>query len=174
MYAMIGGQPTPGTIPARGGMRGFKRETGWDIKAGKGIQGATLTLKTLPPVEGTVTCQLINDNDFANWDALVINVLSISPAKQRAAGLPWYYPGHTSIGLTSVVVKHYTPPEHQGKGLYLVSFEIIEWSKPPKTSIVSTVQNTIPTIVIVGQNPEIAALEQQIAQQQALQKGAMP
>lgn len=165
IYYVLAGQTSPGTIPNRGGIRGFKRETGWDIKHGKGTQGATLTLKTLPPVEGSIDHQLITDNDFANWDSFVINKLSISPAKQKAAGLSIYYPGFASIGLTAVVVKHYTGPVHQGKGLYIATVEYIEWSKPPATSIVSTVTGSISLapIEIRGDSPEKIALENQLA-----------
>ena len=160
----IAGQVTPGTIP-RGGIKGFKRETGWDIKRGKGTQGATLTLKTMPPVEGVVTLQLFTDQDFINWDNFVERVLSITPAKQSVSGLTIYYPGFASIGLTAVVVKDYSPPEHQGKGLYHCTIQLIEWQPPPPVSIVSTVKGTItvPEIQITGDDPEKIQLEQQLA-----------
>jgi hypothetical protein len=159
----LGGQNAPGTIP-RGGIRGFKRETGWDKKLGKGTQGATLTLKTMPPVEGEIVSQLFTDADFDNWDTFVAQILSIQPAKQKATGIPIYYPSFASIALTAVVIKDYTGPEHQGKGLYHVKVQLLEWQQPPPVSIVSTVNKvTIPTITITGQNPEIAQLEQQIA-----------
>jgi hypothetical protein len=134
----LGGQNAPGTIP-RGGVRGFKRETGWDKKLGKGTQGATLTLKTMPPVEGEITSQLFTDADFENWDTFVANILSIQPSKQKATGIPIYYPGFASIALVAVVIKDYTPPEHVGKGLYHVKVQLLEWQQPPPVSIVSTV-----------------------------------
>jgi hypothetical protein len=172
---MIGGLTTPGTIP-RGGIRGFKRETGWDKKLGKGTQGATLTLKTMPPVEGEVTLQLFTDQDFADWDQFVSDVLSIQPAKQSAKGLPIYYPGFSSIALTTVVIKDYTGPEHQGKGMYHVKIQLLEWQQPPPKSIVSTVKGaiTLPAITIVGQDPEVAQLEQQVAAERALKQAAHP
>jgi hypothetical protein len=172
MYALIAGIPTPGTIPARGGFKGFKRETGWDVKKGKGTQGAYLTLTTLPPAEGTITFQLLTDADFAQWDALVTGALSISPAKQKANGLTIYHPRFASIGLVAVVVKDYEPPDHVGKGLYLASVELIEWSKPPAVSIVSSVvKTTLPTVTITGEDPEVARLQAQIEQASA---GAAP
>ena len=48
------GISSPGTIP-KGGVKGFKRQTGWDKKKGKGTRGATLTLTSQPPVEGSFT-----------------------------------------------------------------------------------------------------------------------
>ena len=150
MWAFLNGTPTPGTIP-RGGMKGFKRETGWDEKKGKGTKGATLTLTSEPPVKGTIHLQLIGPGglyafggsqpttDFAQWDNFVSRVLSIPAAQQKAQGLSWYYPGTAAIGLTTVVVKHYGGPEYIGKGLYICEIQLIEWTPPPPASIVATV-----------------------------------
>ena len=165
MYFQLRGVPSPGTIP-RGGIKGFKRETGWDKKKGKGTQGATLTLTTVPPVEGSITLQLFTPADFENWDTFVKNVLSISPAKQQAQGLTIYHPQFASIGLTNVVIANYTGPEHIGKGLYHVSIDFIEWQAPPAKSVVATVGQTFPDFPdtdVPPQNPEITALQQQIA-----------
>lgn len=146
-YFTLNGFRSPGTIP-RGGMKGFKRETGWDEKKGKGTKGATLTLKSAPPVKGTITLQLIGpggldafarkSTDFGDWDNFVTNALALDPAKVQAKGLNIWYPSFASIGLTAVVIAHYTAPEHAGRGLYLVHIEVIEWSPPPPVSIVST------------------------------------
>lgn len=165
----LGGQQSPGTIP-RGGIRGFKRETGWDKKKGKGLQGATLTLKTQPPVEGSIALQLITATDFANWDAFVSNALSISPTKQQAQGLAIYHPQFSSIGLTTVVVKNYSAPEHQGKGMYVATVELIEWAPPPPVNITSTVTATkpdVPDAEVPPPDPRIVALQ---AQLQTLQR----
>lgn len=140
---LLAGVTSPGTIP-RGGIRGFKRETGWDKKKGKGVKGAYLTLTTQPPCEGTIALQLFTAADFASWDDFVARALSIAPEKQKSTGLSIYYPGFSSIGLTAVVVKNYSPPEHQGKSLYVVTIELIEWSQPPAVSIVSTPSKTGP------------------------------
>lgn len=143
MFYTLSGVSSPGTIP-RGGIRGFRRETGWDIKAGKGVQGATLTLKDRPPCEGTITVQLLTEQDFADWDNFVSAVLEIPVENQQASGLAIFHPSFGSIGLTTVVVKHYTPPEEVKPGLYYASVEFIEWSAPPATSIVATVNKTAP------------------------------
>lgn len=176
LYFMLKGVISPGTI-ARGGVRGFKRQTGWDEQRGKGTQGATLILKSAPPVKGSFTMQLIGpggfyatgkpSTDFADWDYFVANVLSISPAQQKAEGLALYYPGLASIGLTTVVVEDYSPIQHIGKNLYQVEVSLIEWQQPPKASIVSQPSQTAPDIpekdAPAPVDPRIAALEQQIA-----------
>jgi hypothetical protein len=137
----LSGVPCPGTIPP-GGIHGFERETGWDEKAGKGTMGATLTLKTRPPCRGSITSQLFTPQDFTEWDAFVRAVLSIDSGAQQADGLSIQYPGFSSIGLTVVVVKHWTPIMHVGDGLYQVTVSLIEWSPPPAVSIVATVAST--------------------------------
>lgn len=165
MFFTLAGVNSPGTI-ALGGVHGFKRETGWDIKKGKGTQGATLTLKDVPPVEGKFILNLITDVDFANYDTFVLQVLSISPTIQKAQGLTIFYPALSSIGLTQVVVKHYTAPHEAGKRKYQVEIEILEWQPPPASSVVSTASATKPDGSAKGptpQDPRIAALQAQIA-----------
>ena len=184
LYFRLLGTTSPGTIP-RGGVRGFKRETGWDIKKGKGTKGATLTLKDQPPCHGSITLQLIGpggftsysgqnqsttaSRDFLDWDFFVENVLSINPAIQQGlGGLAIYYPGFASIGLTAVVVAHYTGPEHVGRGLYHCVIDLIEYAPPPAVSIVQTPTSLKPdtngpTPAPKPQDPRIVALQQAIA-----------
>jgi hypothetical protein len=167
MYFTLSGVKSPGTIP-RGGVKGFRRETGWDEKAGKGTQGATLTLKTKPPVKGSITIQLITPQDFTDWDNFVLAVLSIPVTNQQADGLSIFYPQFSSIGLTTVVIAHYTGPEEVKPGLYYVTIEMIEWSPPPATSIVATVAATAPEQdntqnAPPPQDPRITQLQAQIA-----------
>ena len=186
LYFKLLGTNSPGTIP-RGGVRGFKRETGWDIKAGKGTKGATLTLKSQPPCKGSFILQLIGpggfyawggpSTDFAQWDAFAANVLSINPTIQQGlGGLAIYYPGFASIGLTAVVVAHYTGPEHIGRGMYHATIDLIEYCPPPPVSIVATPTSLKPdnpeapggpTPV----DPRIAALQAAIA---AANKASQP
>src|SRR5271165_7029104 len=175
-YFTLSGVASPGTI-MRGGVRGFERETGWDEKRGKGTKGATLTLTSAPPVKGQIVLQLIGpggfyswekpSTDFQNWDNFVASVLSIDPQKQSADGLAIYYPGFAAIGLTTVVVAKYKGPEHQGKGLYHCTIDLIEWTPPPAVSIVSTVSSTAPEQSDADApppvDPEEAALQQAIA-----------
>lgn len=164
MRFKLNGVISPGTIP-KGGVKGFKRESGWDIKKGKGTQGATLTLTTLPPVKGAITLQLFTDADFKAWDYFCTQVLAIPPKAQQEYGLAIYYPAFSSIGLTTVVVAHYLAPEHVGKGLYHTSIDLIEWQKPPPASVVASVASTKPDQNPPGprpQDPRVAALQAQI------------
>lgn len=102
--------------------------------------------------------------DFNDWDSFVTAVLTIPVKAQQADGLAIYYPGFSSIGLTVVVVKHYTGPEPVGKGLFHASIQLIEWSSPPNMSIVQTVaaqKADVPdTTVPQPTDPRVAAAAQ--------------
>jgi hypothetical protein len=175
-YFLLCGVPSPGSIP-RSGIKGFERETGWDKKKGKGLKGATLTLTSAPPVEGTITLQLIGpggfyywggpSTDFAQWDNFVSQALSITPEKQQAQGLAIFHPQFASIGLTTVVVKKYGGPMHVGNGLYQCWIEMIEWGPPPPVSVVSTASSKKPDQPDPDTTPPLdpreIALQQQIA-----------
>jgi|SRR6185312_348093 len=167
MYFTLNGVHSPGTI-ALGGMKGFKRGTGWDIKKGKGTQGATLTLVSMPPIKGTITLNLIDDADFTAWLDFVTLVLAISPTQQQAQGLQIYHPAFQYLypPLTNVVVEDWTiPEEHGGRRRYQVVITLLEWQKPPPASVVSTVAGSKPDQNPPGptpQDPRIAALQTQI------------
>jgi len=167
----LSGVPAPGSIPV-GGVRGFRRKTGWDIKSGKGTAGATLTRKTAPPVKGSIVSQLFTDEDFAEWDAFCANVLYTPPGSTATDGLAIYYPQFAAIGLVAVVIEEYSGPEYVGKGMYHAMVELIEWSPPPAASIVATVATTGPDIPNANaptkpQDPRITAAQSQLAAAEA-------
>jgi len=160
------GLESPGYI-LKGGTKGFRRKTGWDEKKGKGTAGATLTLTSQPPAKGTFVLQLFTPEHFASWDAFVADVLSIDPELQKTSGLAIYYPALSSLGITTVVVAHYTAPEHMGRGMYHVEIDLIEWQQPPPVNVTSTPSSTAtdenPTTAPTPPDPRIAALQAQIA-----------
>src|SRR6185312_7644623 len=122
------GTPAPGII-AIDGVRGFSRETGWDKKKGKGQKGATLTLTTQPPAEGSITA----------WESFVDLLLKYQAGKAsdtNAATID--YPEFALLEIVNVVVHKIHPRRHIGKNLWSVTVEYIEWVPPPPVSIVST------------------------------------
>lgn len=158
---------SPGSIP-KGGMKGFKRPTGWDIEKAKGLKGATLKLTSLPPTDGTITLQFFTSEDFKFWDEFVREALAFDPVQQKAQGLAIYHPAFSSIGLTTVVVKHWTIPEHKGRGLYEVEISLLEWSPPVPKDIASAVEDTAGDASSDPTNtpqpdPRVTALQKQIA-----------
>lgn len=162
---VLKGRESPGTIP-KGGVKGFKRETGWDIQKGKGTKGASLIVKEVPPVTGSFTLQLFTLQDFKDWDAFCTDVLLIDAELQKSEGLSVYYPSFGQIALNTVVVHWFTPTAHEGKALYHVEVALIEWSQPPPVNITSTVSTTAadePDGTGPPPDPRIAARQAQIA-----------
>lgn len=58
----------------------WTRDNEYDVKAGKGTQGATETLKQQPPAKGTVTFWAWIPAHFAAWDP-ILDLLRFDPAK---------------------------------------------------------------------------------------------
>lgn len=140
----IASTPSPGAISVDG-IRGFKRETGWDIKKGKGTKGATLTIKDYPPAEGEIEFQLWLPEHFDDW-AQFRPLLKFDNAKaSNANALDIYHPSLADVKINSVVVKNISPIYHRGRGLYVVSVEFIEWFPVPAKSIIKTTSASSPT-----------------------------
>ncbi len=118
-------------------LSGFKRTYGWDIKKGKGTLGATLTFNESPPVEGTIKFMLWEDFHFVQWDDFRKH-FKYDPTKKGASAVDIYHPSLADIDCKSVVCKSIGAIEHEGKGLYSISVELIEYHPPPKKSAVST------------------------------------
>ena len=142
----LGGLTCPGTI-VRGGIKGFKKRTGWDAKAGKGTAGGTMTIKGLPLCKGSITVQLLTQQDQADLDSFIAAVCAITPSDQSADGLSFYHP--SIPWLTAVVIGHpgdeggYTPYEYD-KGKLLWTIDLTEWRPPVATSVVATPASVAP------------------------------
>lgn len=135
-FITIGGKRSPGII-ARGGIQGFGRKTGWDVKEGKGQQGATLTRKSAPPAQGSITFQLGTSQQFTDW-RLFEAMLTYAPGKDGKGAFDIYHPFLAIKNINAVVVDEISPFTHVGKGLYEVTLSLIEYLPPPPTSIVKT------------------------------------
>lgn len=150
-FVTVGGMASPGVI-AIDGIRGFDRETGWDKKKGKGTQGATLTLTSFPPAEGSFEFVLWTPDHFIDWQKF-LQVLKYDPTKKKGSGgaeaLDIYHPSLADIGISRVVTAKVSPITHKGLGKYVVTVDFIEWINPPKQSVVATT-NTSKTNKEVG------------------------
>lgn len=135
-YVTVAGERSPGAISVDG-ISGFDRETGWDKKKGKGTQGATLTLTTLPPTEGSIEFQLWTSEHFVEWTAFR-NLLKYNPTKKDGQAFDIYHPSLADLDVTSVVTSKISPIRHKGKGMYVVKVDFIEYLPPPPVSSVST------------------------------------
>lgn len=132
----VGDTESPGVID-KDGIEGFERETGWDVKKGKGAKGASLTLQTEPPSSGTIRFVLWKPSHFGEWAAfLPLLRYTGSAADKQAVAI--YHPSLADLGITSVVVDKISPIRHVGMGRYIRTVKFIEWTPPPKASIVAT------------------------------------
>ncbi len=141
IYFKITSQNSPGAIP-KNGMRGFDRETGWDMQKGKGTAGAKLILTNMPPAKGSFALQLWTREHFDEWH-LFRTLLKYTPGRKpgsatAADAVDIYYPALAGLDINSVVTDKISPERHMGNGLYIVTIDFIEWRNPPPLSIVAT------------------------------------
>jgi hypothetical protein len=135
--------PCPGTI-ARNGVKGFKRENGWDVRAGKGDAGAGLVLVKQPPAKGSFVMQLLGPADLTAWDQFYSSILAVPASTQKKNGLAIYYPGFSGLAINNVVISSVSPLEYD-RGKLTVEIAMIEWfPPPPQLSIVASVAATAP------------------------------
>lgn len=116
---------------------GWKRDFGWDVKKGKGVKGATLTLADYPPAEGSFTFQLWEAEHFERW-AEFVDLFRYDRSKKPVKALDVWHPVLAAISVDSVVVKSISGFAHDGKGLYSVKVDMIEYWPPPKKDASST------------------------------------
>lgn len=129
----IGGVDSPGICT----LSGFSRTSEFDVKKGKGSQGATLTFVQRPPTEGTIKFQLWLAEHFDLWVPFR-KTLKYTPTKKAITAIDIFHPSFADIDLHSVVCKDIGAIEHEGGGLYSISISLIEYFPPPKASAVST------------------------------------
>lgn len=173
-FITIAGIESPGIIPTDG-IKGFKRETGWDKKKGKGTQGATMTLTTLPPAEGSIEFCLWLPVHFAQWQEF-IRQLIYNPTRKPADAFDIGHPALADLQIYSVVVESITPLYHQGLNKYAATIEFAEWLPPPKVSATSTPSgskdNNPGDLPGIPPDPEADAIQKAIGQK-ALEHAAL-
>ena len=133
---IVAGQISPGLVD----IDGFKRESGWDEKTGKGTTGATLTYTSQPVAKGTLTFRLcINSlrDDVAAWYVFQ-PLFQYAPGVKTPQAIGVYHPALAALGETQFVTKDISPVKHKGKGLYEVQVTLWEYNPPPATNVTAT------------------------------------
>jgi hypothetical protein len=158
----LNGYAVPGVI-AVDGIRGFDREYKWDLKHGKGQQGAVSTLTGQPLARGSITSWLWTPAHFEKWEEFAATVLTYFAGKTQitdAAAI--IHPALQLNNVNSVVVGKIGVIRHVGKKLYSVAVEYIEWSPPPPATIVNTPMKSAPVSVaaLPGDPPPAVAAAQ--------------
>lgn len=129
----IGQQESPGVCK----VGDFKRAHEWDIKKGKGTIGGTVTFVGRPPAKGTITFYLWEAEHFEEW-ARFRPLLQYDPTKAAVTAVDIYHPSLADIGINSVVTESIGAIQHEGKQLYSIAVDFLEYFPPPKKSAVGT------------------------------------
>jgi hypothetical protein len=130
----IGGVECPGICV----LSGFKRDTEWDVKKGKGTKGGTATLSQLPPAKGSIEFFLWTAFHFEAWDAIFRARFLYDPTKKTVNAVDIYHPALSVIDIYSVVTESIGPVVHKGKQLYSITVELLEYLPPPKKTATGT------------------------------------
>lgn len=130
----LGQTPSPGMCKLGGG---FDRTYEWDTKKGKGTIGATSTFVQGPPVEGTITFYLWKVAHFTEW-GIFRNLLKYDPLKKTAQAVDIYHPALADLTIHSVVTKKIGKIVHEGKQLYSITVDFLEYFPAPKKSATGT------------------------------------
>lgn len=133
----VDGEECPGIV-ARDGISGFKRPTEWDVKKGKGTKGGTATLSQLPPAKGSIKFLLCRKSHFDQWDATFRARFKYDPTKKSKNAVQIFHPTLAKLDIDSVVTESIGPEEYEGKGLYSITVELLEYLPPPPKTITST------------------------------------
>jgi hypothetical protein len=177
---LIGGTPSPGKCSVGKPKRSYE----WDVKRGKGVQGATTTYQGLAPAEFTVTFRLIttpgvtgssaDPDDFADWNAF-LPLLKYDPTKKTVQAVDIFHPTLADLDIKAVVVKGIVAPHElnpfTGDGKYEAEVDFLEYVPAPSANATQTPNGAAGTM---GTNPKVPAqppatltAEQILAQLQA-------
>jgi len=111
----------------------FKRAAEWDVKKGKGSLGATITFVGRPPAKGSIKFLLWDPQHFDDWDRFR-PLLKYDPTKKAVQAVDIYHPSLADLNLNSVVTESIGGIVHEGKQLYSITVEFLEYFPPPKAS----------------------------------------
>lgn len=118
-----------------------KRKNSWDVKKGKGTLGGTITFVGREPVTFTVTFYLWLPSHFVAWGNFR-KQFDFDPTKTAVTATSVFHPQLDDIDISSVVIEHITPIQHQGKNLYTIEVGMLEYFPPPKKAASGTPNGT--------------------------------
>ncbi len=133
----VDGEENPGII-APGGIGGFKRETEWEVKKGKGTKGGSATLVQMPPAKGSIKFLLWLPAHFEAWDATFRKVFKYDPTKKTKTAVDIFHPTLAKQDIHSVVTENIGPETPEGEGLWSITVELLEYLPPPKKTVTSS------------------------------------
>jgi hypothetical protein len=161
LYAVftLGQSASPGYIKS---ISGHDSKVNWDVKAGTGQSGASVTLKDIPLRTVKIDIVLSDEDDYAAWDDFR-DVIESTVAGTTPKALEVYHPELAAVGITSVVKGNISGPKYDGKGGAIYTIELQEY-RPPKPKGGSPSGTKKPTNdPNAAANAELAALTAQYA-----------
>jgi hypothetical protein len=129
----IGGVTSPGLAK----IDKVARKHDFDRKKGKGTQGETITFVQKPAAEFKVTISLWTDQHFADWQAFM-PLLKYDPTKKTIQAIEIYHPALAALEIHSVVCASLGGVHHEGKGLFTVEIDFLEYFPAQKTNATGT------------------------------------
>lgn len=136
-FVKIDGVENPGIIAPKG-ISGFKRETEWDVKKGKGTKGGTATLSQLPPAKGSIKFLLYSKFHCEAWDQIYRARFKFDPTKKTKNAVDIYHPALAKLDIHSVVTESIGPETPEGLGIWSITVELLEYLPQPKKTVTST------------------------------------
>ncbi len=130
---VIGGIVSPGLAK----IGDFKTKREFDVKKGKGIFGATITFVGRPPSTGSITFYLWEPAHFDAWVAFR-PLFKFDPTKKAIQAIDIFHPALTEIDMNSFVCEGIGATTHEGKGLYSITVDLLEFFPPPNKNATGT------------------------------------
>lgn len=170
----IGGVRSPGVIKP-GGITGFKREHEWDIKKGKGAQGASLSYVQRPPAQGSITFTLVDRIHFEQWEDFRPQFL-YDPTKTNPQAVDIFHPVLADLGIGSVVANSISQFENDGYGEWHCTVDFTEYFPPPKKSVVGVPTTSLTETLTKNKDGKDPAVQdaQQAEIQRLLDQASQP
>ena len=116
---------------------GFARVNGWDVKKGKGADGATETALGKEPSKGKIKFFLWTAQHFLDWSTQYA-LFKYDGTKKNVEAIDIWHPALAAVEINAFVTEEITPPMHAGLGLYTITVSLLEFLPAPPKSAVST------------------------------------
>ncbi len=129
----IGGVVSPGLAK----INEFKTKREFDIKKGKGTFGATITFVGRPPSTGSITFYLWEAAHFDAWSTFR-DQFKFDPTKKAIQAIDIFHPSLSEIDMNSFVCEGISAWKHEGKGLYSIDVDLLEYFPPPAKNATGT------------------------------------
>ncbi len=130
----IGGVVCPGIVK---GVDAFKTKREFDVKKGKGVFGATITFVGRPPSTGTLTFYFWRKDQETAWITFR-DQFKFDPTKKTIQAIDIFHPWLAEIDMTSFVCEGIGAVKDEGKKLYSITVDLLEYFPPPNKNATGT------------------------------------